>query len=87
MGLVSRSLYAGAHLVELGNMHEPVFKHRLYDGAGSFYSGKIRHERRLYIRRKARIRQSLDVGGVMRPQVSPYDQVVITYLDLSLIHI
>ena len=36
MGLVSRSLYAGAHLVELGNMHEPVFKHRLYDGAGSF---------------------------------------------------
>ena len=42
-------------------MHEPVFKHRLYDGAGSCYSGKIRHERRLYIRRKARIGQRFNL--------------------------
>ena len=49
--------YAGAHTVELVDMHISVFKNSLDNSAASLNYSKERHELRLHVSRESRIRQ------------------------------
>ncbi len=75
--LVSYSLNARSHLVQLGNVHESVLKHGLDYGALTLNRCQIRHERRLNVRRESRVWERLDVGRRVRPKVAPDDHVVV----------